>query len=86
MIAGHLPRLGRLMQNHVFVKRVHVDCLGKSKIIELFIEVGVGGAQYRDLNSDLPVCITQILIQTVTDLVGCIAFGATYFKVMCSIY
>ena len=34
------------------------------------MEIGVGPARYRDLNSDLPVCITQdfLLIQTVTGL------------------
>ena len=34
------------------------------------MEVGVGPARYEDLNSDLPVCITQVflLIQPVTGL------------------
>jgi len=32
---------------------------GRSKIIEPFIETGVGDVQYINLNSDLPVCISQ---------------------------
>jgi len=46
------------------------DCLGKVEINEPFIEVGVGAARYGDLNSDLPICITQdfLLIQSVTGL------------------
>ena len=36
------------------------------------MEIGVGPVRYGDLNSDLPVCITQdfLLIQTVTGLGG----------------
>ena len=43
---------------------------GRSEIIEPFMVTGVGAAQYRDLNSDLPVCILQVPshIQTVTGL------------------
>ena len=46
------------------------DYIGEVKKREPFMEIGVGPAQYRDLNSDLPVCITQdfLLIQTVTGL------------------
>jgi hypothetical protein len=43
---------------------------GRSKIIEPFMATGVGAARYEDLNSDLPVCISQdfLHIQTVTGL------------------
>ena len=43
---------------------------GRSKIIEPFMATGVGAARYGDLNSDLPVCISQdfLHIQTVTGL------------------
>ena len=36
------------------------------------MEVAVGAARYGDLNSDLPICITQdfLLIQSVTGLVA----------------
>lgn len=45
------------------------------------MEVGVGPARYEDLNSDLPVCITQdfLLIQTVTGLVGAFFSCAIYY-------
>jgi len=44
---------------------------GRSKIIEPFMATGVGATRYGDLNSDLPVCISQdfLHIQTVTSLV-----------------
>ena len=47
-----------------------LDYLGEVEVNDLSMEVGVGSAQYGDLNSDLPVCITQdfLLIQLVTSL------------------
>lgn len=32
---------------------------GRSKIVEPLMETGVGAARYVNLNSDLPVCISQ---------------------------
>ena len=53
------------------------DSLGYVKIKVIIMEVGVGPARYRDLNSDLPVCIStgssstrHLHIQTVTGLVS----------------
>ena len=59
------------------------DYLGEVETNDLSMEVGVGPARYGDLNSDLPVCITQdfLLIQLVTSL----TFGTRlYVEPACS--
>ena len=40
-----------------------LDCSGEVEINKPFMEVGVGAMQYRDLNSDLPSCISKFHIQ-----------------------
>ena len=51
-------------RDHVCLSRVTwLDCSGEVEINEPFMEVGVGAARYRDLNSDLPSCISKFHIQ-----------------------
>ena len=50
--------------DHICLSHVTwLDCSGEVEINEPFMEVGMGAAQYRDLNTDLPSCISKFHIQ-----------------------
>ena len=49
--------------NRVCLSHVMLDCSGEVEINEPFMEVGMGAVRYRDLNSDLPSCISKFHIQ-----------------------
>ena len=47
------------MRTVTFVSGNVTTVQGRLKIIDTFMEVGVGPARYRDLNSDIPACISM---------------------------